>query len=103
MKNSKRILIKLTLPLCVACSEPDMSNYEVLKTKEIRCPDGARVEYQPWGPNGLMAACKLDHGPFLAAEKGRLVLEAEYYMGQKIGKIKLYDKNGKIEKVENFE
>jgi len=71
--------------LVAACSESDMSDYDALKTREPRCPDGAKVEYQPWGPHGLMAICKLDHGPFAAAENGRVVLQGENRMNQRSG------------------
>jgi hypothetical protein len=86
-----------------ACSDSNMSNsdYDALKTRELHCPDGAKVEYQPWGPNGLMAICKLDHGPFIAAENGRVVLEGENRMGQHIGNLTWFDKSGKVEKTVN--
>jgi hypothetical protein len=83
-----------------ACSESNTSNYDAVKTKEpLHCPDGAKVEYQPWGPNGLMAICKLNHGLFIAAEKGHVVLEGENRMGQPSGNWTWFDKSGKVEKI----
>jgi hypothetical protein len=98
-------IIMLTMACCLAaCSDSNTSNsdYDALKARKLHdCPDGAQVEYQPWGPNGLMAICKLKHGPFIAAENGRVVLEGENRMGRPIGTLTWFDKSGKVEKTIN--
>jgi hypothetical protein len=96
---SLRIIVLIIAFLLAACSESDTSNYDALKTREPHdCPDGAKVEYQPWGPNGLIKICKLDHGRFSAAENGRVVLEGENRMGRPIGNSTWFDKSGRVEK-----
>jgi hypothetical protein len=99
-----RIIMPIMMLFCAACSESATSNYnyDALKAREPRhCPDGARIEYQPWGPNGLMAICKLNHGPFIAAENGHVVLEGENRMGRPTGTWTWFDKSGKVEKTVN--
>jgi hypothetical protein len=96
-----RIIVLIIAFFLAACSESNTSNYDAVKTrKPLRCPDGAKVEYQPWGQNGLMAICKLNHGPFIAAENGHVALEGENRMGQPSGTWTWFDKSGKIEKTE---
>ena len=96
-----RIVLLIMLLFFAACSESDTSNYDALKTRAPHdCPDGAALEYQPWGRNGLMAICKLKHGPFIAAENGHVVLQGENRMGQPSGNWTWFDKSGKVERTE---
>lgn len=87
---------------CVSCSQSGNNDYEAIKARKLTCPDGAQSEYSGWGPNGLQEACKLKHGPFTAAEGGRIVLEGEYQMGKPSGTWKWYDKSGKVSKTERY-
>jgi hypothetical protein len=63
-------------------------NYTAIEnaTKGIRCPDGAILEYSPWGKSGWMAKCKLAHGPFVAAEHGRIAAQGQFLMGKPVDK-----------------
>lgn len=64
--------------------EKPNSNYLAVEAaaKEIHCPDGAIIEYGPWGESGWMAKCQLAHGPFVAAEHGHIVVRSKYEMGK---------------------
>lgn len=57
-------------------------------TKGVHCPDGATMEYGPWGESGRMAKCQIAHGAFIAAEHGHIVIQSEYAMGKLIGEKK---------------
>lgn len=59
--------------------------------RELRCPDGAKLEYRRWGKAGWMASCRLAHSPFVAAEHGRVVVRQEYFMGKEVGQTKCRD------------
>ena len=85
-----------------ACTKSGNENYEALATRKLTCPEGSASEYSGWGPNGMQDVCKLKHGPFNAAEGGRIVLEGEYKMGKPSGTWKWYDKSGKVEKMETY-
>jgi antitoxin component YwqK of YwqJK toxin-antitoxin module len=87
------------LLLLNGCSEPN-PDYEVLQQKSISCPDGAHVEYKPWGKSGLQRACVLNHGPVVMAESGKVVIEGEYTMGKKTGEWRWFDASGKLVKSE---
>jgi len=65
--------------------KPDQ-NYMAIEnaTKGVHCPDGATMEYGPWGESGRMAKCQIAHGVFIAAEHGHVVVQREYAMGKLI-------------------
>ncbi|OGB21858.1 MAG: hypothetical protein A3I66_10295 [Burkholderiales bacterium RIFCSPLOWO2_02_FULL_57_36] len=69
--------------------------------KGIHCPDGAAWEYGNWGESGWVVACKLNHGPYIAAEHGHVVIKSEYSMGKLIGETKVFDASGKVVKSES--
>jgi hypothetical protein len=91
----------LMLMVVSACSSKQ-SNYDVLETKQIKCPDGAQLEYRPWGNNGLMAVCQIMNGPVAMAEGGHVVVEGENSMGKQHGEWRWMDANGKIERAERY-
>lgn len=72
----------------VGCN-PD-ADYVVIEkaTKDVRCPDGATMVYEPWGESGRMAKCQLAHGALIAAEHGKIVVKREYSMGKLVSEEK---------------
>ncbi len=93
-------LASLMLLLC-ACSSGVDRDYEVLANQNLTCPDGAHVEYDPWGgnPTGMIASCKLNHGPYIVATGGNIRLKGENRMGKKSGEMIFFDEAGKIEQL----
>jgi hypothetical protein len=77
-------VISVLLLLCAvfACSRTGEDNYFALREKNIRCPDGAMLEYSTWGTHGKIAKCVILHGPYAAAKNGKVVIEGEYNMGK---------------------
>jgi hypothetical protein len=69
---------------------PDV-DYLVIEnaTKDVRCPDGATMEYGPWGKSGRMAKCQIAHGAFIASEHGHIVVKSEYIMGMPVSEEKV--------------
>jgi hypothetical protein len=57
-------------------------------SRDIHCPDGATLEYTRWGQSGWLVKCQLNHGPFVAAEHGRIVVRNEYVMGKLVAERK---------------
>lgn len=47
-----------------------------------------------------MAVCKLNHGPFIAAENGHVVLKGANLMGKPAGNWVWLDEFGRVEKTE---
>jgi hypothetical protein len=62
--------------------QPAKSNYDALRARGLECSSPAKLIYRPWGPNGLMAICQVNHGPFVVARNGRVVLKGENDMGE---------------------
>lgn len=60
------------------------ADYVAVETasRDIQCPDGATLEFARWGESGWLVKCQLNHGPFVAAEHGHVVLRNEYSMGK---------------------
>lgn len=75
----------LLLSLRGLVDKPD-ADYMAIENaaKSVSCPDGAAMVYAPWGESGWMGKCQLAHGPFIAAERGRIVIKSEYSMGKLI-------------------
>lgn len=83
------ILAFLLLSLRSVGDRPDEDYLAVEKaTKDVRCPDGAVMAYEPWGKSGRMAKCQLAHGKFIAAEHGHIVVRGEYSMGKLVNEEK---------------
>lgn len=82
---SKTSLLSLCC-LIAACGQNPNRDYEVLAEQGLKCPEGARVEYRPWGgaPTGLIAICKMDHGPYAIAVNGTIVSKGENFMGKEV-------------------
>jgi hypothetical protein len=82
------LLVALLLLSLRNVGNPQNSNYTAVENaaKGIRCPDGAVLVYAPWGESGWMAKCQLAHGPFVAAEHGRIAAQGEFLMGKPIEK-----------------
>jgi hypothetical protein len=72
--------VKLLDPL----GPPAKRNYDALKVREPKCPNPAKPVYRPWGPNGFMVICQIEHGPFAVAENERVVLKGENNMGNTV-------------------
>ena len=99
---------KLKLGFCVslvfallACDRDAPSvdeDYEVLSKESVSCEPPARMEIQSWGKNGLSRSCKLQSGPFLAAENGYVHFRGQYKAGKEVGIWRWYDKEGNIVK-----
>ena len=87
---------------CVGCTDHSSTNHNALVSKKLVCPEGVTSEYSNWGPHGLQEVCKLKHGPFIAAENGRVVLEGEYKLGKPSGTWRWYDNTGKLQKTETY-
>jgi hypothetical protein len=81
----------------VGCNHTDR-NHEALKAAVVTCPPSAKLEYQPWGEDGLIAICKLDHGPFVAARGGKVVMRGQNDSGKPTGEWLWYDEKGQVEK-----
>jgi hypothetical protein len=77
------------LSLRSAAGSPD-SDYVLIEkaAKDVRCPDGATMVYEPWGESGRMAKCQLAHGALIAAEHGKIIFKREYAMGKLISEEK---------------
>lgn len=105
MKLTRYVLILVVLVTAIAassCSNPN-SNYELLKSKNIQCPDGSRLRYMPWGESGMEAVCLLEHGPIAIAEYGHIKIEGQSAMGRKVGEWRWLDASGKVERTERFD
>ena len=98
----RTLLILLLVYWCIGCSDSGNANYDALTTKKISCQGNATAEYSGWGPHGMQEVCKLKHGPFVAAEGGRVVLEGEYDMNKPSGVWKWYDEGGKVYRTEKY-
>lgn len=80
-----KIILLTVASLIAACGGQNVSSdYEVLAEQNLKCPDGAKVEYQPWGgkPTGMIAICKMDHGPYAISQNGVIIAEGENRMGK---------------------
>ena len=79
-----KILLLPVVSLIAACGQNVSRDYEVLAERNLECPDGAKVEYQPWGgkPTGMIAICKMDHGPYAISQNGVIIAEGENRMGK---------------------
>ena len=86
-------LLLVLIPSLSGIGSKPSPNYLVIEkaAREIRCPEGAVMEYGPWGQSGWMAKCQLAHGPFVAAENGHVVVKGEYSMGKSIGETKTFE------------
>ena len=105
MRNGTWFISLLFVVLWVsACSRPAINNanYDILAARQIKCPEGARLEFRPWGESGLMAICQLEHGPVVMAEGGRIAIEGENFMGTPSGERKWFDSAGKIIRSEKY-
>ena len=101
--NANRYLITLlsVMVLVSACSKPN-ANYELLASREIKCPEGTRLEYRPWGESGMMMLCQIEHGPVVMAEGGHVVIEGENFMGKPSSEWKWFDSTGKVIRSEKY-
>lgn len=88
--------------LAMGCSKSS-SNYEVLSSRNIQCPDGAQLEFHPWGESGMEALCLLRNGPIVMAEKSQIVIEGQYAMGRKVGEWRWLDASGKVVRTERYD
>ena len=86
--------------LAIACAPNKPSSSKALEDQKIICPSPSRLEYAPWGKSGLMATCKTDHGPFVAAENGRVVLTGQYAHGKETGEWRWYNDKGEVDRKE---
>jgi hypothetical protein len=93
-------VFSLTLIFFTGCGGYTSPNAQVLEKQEITCPPPARLEYTQWGKSGLMAICKVKHGPFMAAENGKIRVVGENNNGKPSGEVKWFDANGKLERSE---
>jgi hypothetical protein len=101
MKRFKYTFAALVVAAVAAGCSAKNANYDVLQAKKISCPDGAKLEYRPWGKAGLMAVCQLEHGPVLMAEDGHVVIEGQNAMGKPQGEWRWLDKDGKVVRTES--
>lgn len=94
-RKAQQLCLALGVLLLAACSRSSGENrdYEVLAKQNLKCPDGAHVEYDSWGgkPTGMIAQCKLGHGPYIVALNGRLHLKGEMEMGRPVGEATILD------------
>ncbi|HEX9391572.1 MAG TPA: hypothetical protein VF928_09695 [Usitatibacteraceae bacterium] len=93
-------LLALGFITLVGCGAATSPNTQALEKQKIVCPLPARLEYVPWGKSGLMAICKVDHGPFAAAENGKILLIGENAQGKPTGEWRWFNSNGDLEKSE---
>ena len=103
-KRAEQLCLAVGALLLGACSSSSGvdRDYEVLEKVTLDCPDGAHVEYQSWGgkPTGMIATCKLDHGPYVVALNGRLHLKGENRMGRPVGEVTVFDETGAVQRQE---
>lgn len=74
---------------------------ELVETMPLNCPSNTVRASRPWGKAGWMAYCGkggILHGPWIAAEGGRLVLRGNFEEGRPAGVLELYDEEGEVEK-----
>lgn len=79
---------------------------ELVETMPLDCPSDTVRASRPWGKAGWMIYCEKPgtlHGPWLAAEGGRLVLRGHYEQGQPSGVLELFDEEGNVEKRVTYE
>lgn len=84
----------------MGCGVSPSSDLQVLEKQKIACPMPAKLEYTRWGKSGMIAICKIEHGSFVAAENGKIVLAGENAQGKPAGEWRWFDSNGKVEKSE---
>ncbi|WP_265655567.1 toxin-antitoxin system YwqK family antitoxin [Verminephrobacter aporrectodeae] len=100
MKIAMCILVSMML---VATTVADSkSDYELLVGKNIQCPDGFHLVYEPWGENSLGALCLLEHGPQAIAEDGHIRMEGQNAMGKAVGEWRWFTNAGGIYETEQF-
>jgi hypothetical protein len=74
---------------------------ELLDQIEISCPPQTTRVGRPSGKAGWQVFCQREgtrHGPWLAAENGRLWLRGEYREGERYGVWEWYDEDGVVAK-----
>lgn len=82
------------------------SSRELLGGMELDCPAKTVPAARPWGKAGWMVYCESDgelHGPWLAAEAGRLAIRGEYSNGERTGRWRWYDNEGNVAKQVRYE
>jgi hypothetical protein len=79
------------------CSQAD-DNYEALVKRQPTCAQGSHLEYLPWGKTGLRAVCIMEHGPIIAAEHGRIIMEGQFDKGKETGEWRWFDSSGAVVK-----
>lgn len=102
MKTALRILVSTTLVLTtVSCSKRN-ANYELLASKNIQCPAGSELRYEPWGESGLEAICLMRQGPVVIAEYGHIQIEGQNDRGKQVGEWRWLDASGKVIRTERY-
>lgn len=77
------------------------SSVKLLDEMDIVCPPGTEKIRRPWGKAGWMVFCESDgapHGPWLAAENGRLEIRGQYRNGEQDGVWEWYNVDGTVAK-----
>jgi hypothetical protein len=96
----------VTLMLCmvmiaISCSNSN-ADYEALAERNVQCPEGAHLEYLPWGESGMRAVCIMESGPIVIAEGGYVVIEGQYSKGKQVGEWRWFDAPGKVFRTERY-
>lgn len=96
-------LILLALVAAITSCGRSNSNYDLLASKKIRCPEGSYLQYEPWGESGLELVCLLKNGPIVIAEYGHIKIEGQYEMGKEVGEWRWFDASGKVVRTQKYE
>lgn len=82
------------------------ASWNLLSEIEVVCPARSAREMRPWSKAGWVVCCDLGgelHGPWLAAEEGRLAIRGEYYFGERQGVWEWYGDDGRVSRRVTYE
>lgn len=97
-------LIGVLAVLVSGCGEP-VSQPNAMLSETLHCPDGSQPEIERWGPfgeNGWLHACKMNHGTFTAWHGEQKVVEGEYVNGKEQGPWRYWNNDGTLRKQVEF-
>ncbi|MES9964557.1 MAG: hypothetical protein ABW116_13565 [Candidatus Sedimenticola sp. 20ELBAFRAG] len=105
MLRYKEICV-ISLALCIAgCGDTDSSQSKAMLNEDLKCPEGSKGEYAPWGgidSPGWAHSCKMNHGKYHVWKGDVLVIEGQYNQGKKDGLWIIRNDNGKTTKTVTY-
>ncbi len=95
-----------TLTVSTSMSDSQVASRALLNRATLTCPSESTAVGRPWAKAGWMLFCESQgkpHGPWLAAENGKLRMRGTYTSGQPTGLWQWYDDDGKVQKRVNYD